>query len=193
MLKIDFGQSLNDHRAILILVKPVGYIGEKTFGNAFQEICQYSHAQVPNTTRTLQLKYAQQISPQFIEWSSFHSHRRVLGLICVAKCTDPRETDKLVGKINDLKSQFDSTLLDSRCFVLGCKNDDEARVRKNFVIINEQNTQEEIERNMAEFVASLFNVLESKRISKLSEKPDKVAIMYAPVEPDPYNGGEDSR
>jgi hypothetical protein len=193
MLKIDFDQSLNDHRAILILVKPIGYIGEKTFAKAFQEIYQYSHAQVPNSTRTLQLKYVQQISPQFIEWSSFHSHRRVLGLICVAKCTDPKETDKLVGKINDLKSQFDSTLLDSRCFVIGCEPEDEGKVRKNFVIIGEQNTQEEIERNMAEFVASLFNVLESKRICKLSEKPDKVAIIYAPVEPDPYNAGEDSR
>lgn len=193
MIKIDFGQSLNDHKALLILVKPVGYIGDKTFSQIFQEISSFSRAQVPNTTRTLHLKYAQQILPQFIEWSTFHSHRRVLGLICVAKCSDIKETDKLTGKINDLKSQFDSTLLDSRCFVVGCKSDDQATTKKDFILLNEENISEEIEKYMAELVASLFNVLESKRISKSAEKPDKVSAVYAPVEFETYSTGEDSR
>lgn len=193
MLKIDFGQSLNDHKSLLLLVKPVGYIGDKSFSQIYQEICQYRRAQVPNTTRSLHLKYAQQILPQFIEWSTFHSHRRVLGLICVAKCTDLKELEKLSGKINDLKSQFNSTLLDSRCFVIGCKSDDQTSVKKDFVVLNEENISKDIETNMAEFVASLFNVLESKRISKLSEKPDKMVLLYAPVEIDSTVTGEDNR
>lgn len=193
MLKIDFGQSLNDHKALLILVKRVGYIGDKTFTQIYQEICQYNRAQVPNTTRTLHLKYAQHILPQFIEWSTFHSHRRVLGLICVAKCTDVTETDKLVGQINDLKSQFKPTLLDSRCFVIGCKSEDQASTKKDFVILNEEKILEDVEKNMAEFVASLFNVLESKRISKLAEKPDKMSVIHAPVEVETFSTGEDNR
>ena len=193
MFRIDFRQRLEDHCGLLILVKPVGYIGSKRFDNVLNEIALYSRAQVPNSTRTLRLRYARRISPVYVEWSNFHAHRKVLGLICVAKCADVAEIDKLGPKMKELQTQFGTTLLDSRCFVLGCAADSQARVPKEFVLLSEDSFSEDLESHLAEFVASLFNVLESKRLTKLSDKAEKASHIFAPVEYDPSGMEFDSR
>ena len=193
MLRIDFRQSFEDHCGILILVKPVGYIGDKRFDNVFSEITKYTRAQVPNSTRTLHLRYSKRISPMYIEWSNFHAHRKVLGLICVAKCTDVAEIGKLEPKIGELHTQFSTTLLDSRCFVFGCQADNETKEPKQFVLIHEDDFSAQLERHLAEFIASLFNVLESKRLTKLTDKAEKVSHIFAPVEQDPGGLEFDSR
>ncbi|PFX14220.1 trafficking protein particle complex subunit 9-like [Stylophora pistillata] len=193
MLRIDFGQSLLDHSGVLILVQPVGYIGDKRFKAIFDEISTYRTAQVPNTTRTLNLRYSKRVSPQFIEWGNFHFHKRVLGLICVGRCTEISEVEKLEKAINEIKNPFSAILLNTRCFVFGCKSNDESKIRKDFALIRGEDHSEDLQSNLAEFVASLFNVLESKRISKLSEKIDKITLIQAPVEHEVFGGENDSR
>ena len=195
MLKVDFGQSLLDHCGILILVQPVGYIGDKKFKGIYDEISSYSRAQVPNTTRTLHLKYkcSKRVTPPFFEWGSFHFHKRVLGLVCVAKCSEIAEVEKLEKPINELKNHLSPILLNARCFVFGCKSSDGGKIRKDFVVIGGQDHSKELENSLAEFVASLFNVLESKRLSILSENVERFSLIQAPIEQE-FSGSEnDSR
>lgn len=193
MLRIDFGQSLLDHSGVLILVQPVGYIGDKRFKAIFDEISTYRTAQVPNTIRTLNLRYSKRVSPQFTEWGNFHFHKRVLGLICVGWCTEISEVEKLEKAINEIKNPFSAILLNTRCFVFGCQSNDESKIRKDFALIRGEDHSGDLQSNLAEFVASLFNVLESKRISKLSEKIDKITLIQAPVEHEVFGGENDSR
>ena len=193
MLRVDFGQSLLDHCGVLILVQPVGYIGDKKFKAIYDEISTYRRAQVPNTTRTLNLRYTKRITPQFIEWGNFHFHRRVLGLICVGRCSEISEVEKLEKSINEIKNPFSAILLNTRCFVFGCKSSDEAKIRKDISLIGGEDHSEDLQSNLAEFVATLFNVLESKRLSKLSEKIDKITLIQAPVEHEVFGGENDNR
>ena len=193
MLRVDFGQSLLDHRGVLILVQPVGYIGDKPFRAIYDEISGYRRAQVPNTTRILHLRYSKRVTPQFIEWGNFHFHRRVLGLICVGKCSEINEVAKLEKPVNEIKNPFSAILLNTRCFVFGCKSTKHAKVRKDFALISGEDHSRDLQSNLAEFVASLFNVLESKRLSKLSEKVDKIVLIHAPVEHETFGGENDNR
>ncbi|KAL9963219.1 hypothetical protein ACROYT_G032397 [Oculina patagonica] len=193
MLRVDFGQSLLDHCGVLILVQPVGYIGDKRFKAIYDEISTYRRAQVPNTTRTLNLRYTKRVTPQFIEWGNFHFHRRVLGLICVGRCSEISEVEKLEKSINEIKNPFSAILLNTRCFVFGCKSSDETKIRKDIALIGGEDHSEDLQSNLAEFVATLFNVLESKRLSKLSEKIDKITLIQAPVEHEVFGGENDNR
>ena len=193
MLRVDFSQSLLDHCGVLIFVQPVGYIGDKPFRAIYDEISRYRRAQVPNTTRTLHLRYSKRITPQFIEWGNFHFHRRVLGLICVGKCSEISEVEKLEKPVNEIKNPFSAILLNTRCFVFGCKSNDDVKIRKDFALIGGEDHSRDLQNNLAEFVASLFNVLESKRLSKLSEKVDKIVLIQAPVEHETFGGENDSR
>lgn len=193
MLRVDFGQSLLDHCGVLILVQPVGYIGDKQFRAFYEEISQYRRAQVPNTTRTLHLRYSKRVTPQFIEWGNFHFHKRVLGLICVGKCSEINEVEKLEKPVNEIKNPFSAILLNTRCFVFGCKSGGDVKIRKDFALIRGEDHCQDLQNNLADFVASLFNVLESKRLSKLSEKVDKILLIQAPVEQESFGGENDNR
>ncbi|KAK2547858.1 Trafficking protein particle complex subunit 9 [Acropora cervicornis] len=193
MLRIDFGQSLFDHCGVLILVQPVGYIGDKPFKSIYDEISGYRTAQVPNTTRRLLLRYAKRVTPQFLEWGNFHLHKRVLGLICVGKCSEVSEVEKLENAVNEIKNPFSAILFNTRCFVFGCKSTNDVKVRKDFALIGGEDPSRDLQNNLAEFVASLFNVLESKRLSKLSEKIDKIVLIKTHVEHESLGGENDSR
>ena len=83
--------------------------------------------------------------------------------------------------------------MNTRCFVFGCQSNDESKIRKDFALIRGEDHSGDLQSNLAEFVASLFNVLESKRISKLSEKIDKITLIQAPVEHEVFGGENDSR
>ena len=56
-------------------------------------------------------------------WGEFQCHRRVFGIVCFAKCNDPRELDELYKLYEDIKSQYGSTVYDSRLIVFGLDPD----------------------------------------------------------------------
>jgi len=77
--------------------------------------------------------------------------------------------------------------------VFGCKSTDDVKIRKDFALIGGEDHTKSLQNNLADFVASLFNVLESKRLSKLSEKVDKIVLIQAPVEHETFGAENDSR
>jgi len=111
----------------------------------------------------------------------------------VGRCSEISEVEKLEKSINEIKNPFSAILLNTRCFVFGCKSSDEAKIRKDVALIRGEDHSEDLQSNLAEFVATLFNVLESKRFSKLSEKIDKITLIQAPVEHEVFGGENDSR
>ena len=96
-------------------------------------------------------------------------------------------------QFDELKSHYRETLLDTRCFVLGCKAAEDAKISKGFVLVADEYTLDELEKQFAEFAASLFNILESKRIGKLSEKADKISLISAPLEQELISNDPDNR
>ncbi|XP_028405958.1 trafficking protein particle complex subunit 9-like isoform X2 [Dendronephthya gigantea] len=179
MLRIDFNQRFLDHRSILVFVKKLGAITEADFSELFNDISQLRTLELPNG-RTVHLRYTRHISHQFIEWGSFHMHRKLLGILSVAKTLD-EDIYPIKTAHESLKTWYGNTALHCRCFILGGKNTDETKDRE-LVFLNQDNVMKEIEKQMADYALSLFLVLESKKKDKSLEKPEKFAFLRSPLD-----------
>jgi hypothetical protein len=182
MLRIDFNQRFLDHRSILVFVKKLGAITESEFSELFDDISQLRTVKLPNG-RTVHLRYTRHISHQFIGWGSFHMHKKLLGILSVAKLLD-EDVSAIKTAHQGLKSWYGDTALHSRCFVLGCEDKSEDKRDREFVFLNKDNTMKEIEAQVADYALSLFLVLEGKRMDKSLEKPEKFAFLRSPLDGD---------
>ena len=181
MLRIDFNQRFLDHRSILVFVKKLGAITESEFSELFDDISQLRTVELPNG-RTVHLRYTRHLSHQFIEWGSFHMHKKLLGILSVAKLLD-EDVSSIKTAHESLKSWYGNTALHSRCFVLGCEDKTEdKRDNGEFVFLNKDNIMEEIEKEVGTYAMALFLVLESKRMDKSLEKPEKFAFLRSPLD-----------
>lgn len=185
MLRIDFGQTFLDHRSILVLVKKLGSINEDEFSQLFDDISQLRTVELPNS-RTVHLRYTRHISHQFVDWGSFHTHKKLLGILSIARCSPEKDLATIKEAHEKLKTWYSNTSLDSRCFLLGREKpeDEDRRELSEFVFLNTDNYMEEIEHQVADYAMSLFLILESKRMDKSLEKPDKVTLLRSPLDGD---------
>ena len=180
MLRIDFNQRFLDHRSILVFVKKLGAITEPEFSELFDDISQLRTVQLPDG-RTVHLRYTRHISHQFIEWGSFHMHKKLLGILSVAKLLDDDVTSVKTAH-ESLKTWYGNTALHSCCFVLGCQNVPDDNRDREFVFINKDNIMKEIESQVADYALKLFLVLEGKKMDKSLEKPEKFAFLRSPLD-----------
>jgi uncharacterized membrane protein len=65
---------------------------------------------------------------------------------------------------------------------LGCDDISEDKRDREFVFLNKDNIMKEIEAQVADYALALFLVLESKRMDKSLEKPDKFAFLRSPLD-----------
>ena len=180
MLRIDFNQRFLDHRSILVFVKKLGAITESEFSELFDDISQLRTVKLPNG-RTVHLRYTRHVSHQFIDWGSFHMHKKLLGILSVAKLLD-EDVSAIKTAHESLKTWYGNTALHSRCFVLGCDDISEDKRDREIVFLNKDNIMKEIEAQVADYALALFLVLESKRMDKSLEKPDKFAFLRSPLD-----------
>ena len=180
MLRIDFNQRFLDHRSILVYVKKLGAVTETEFTKLFEDISQLRAVKLPNG-RTVHLRYARHISEEFIDWGSFHMHKKLLGILSVARLLDDNISTLKTAHEN-LKTWVGNTALHSRCFILGCGNTSEENRDREFVFLNKDNIMKEIERQVADYALALFLVLEGKRMDKSLEKPEKFAFLRSPLD-----------
>lgn len=180
MFRIDFNQRFMDHRSILVFVKKLGAISETEFSELFEDISQLRTVKLPNG-RVVHLRYTRHISHQFIEWGGFHMHKKLLGILSVAKLLAEDEDISVIKIAHEsLKTWYGNTALHSRCFILG-SNSGEKRDRE-FVFLNKGNIMKEIEAQVADYALALFLVLEGKRMDKSLEKPEKFPLLRSPLD-----------
>lgn len=185
MLRIDFGQSFLDHRSILVLVKKLGSVREDEFSQLFDDISQLRTVELPNS-RTVYLRYTRHISHQFVDWGSFHTHKKLLGILSIARCSADKDLASIKTAHESLKTWYSNTSLNSRCFLLGYEKskDEGKREYGEFVFLNQDNLMKEVENEVANYAMSLYLVLESKRMEKSLEKPEKVTLLRSPLDGD---------
>lgn len=180
MLRIDFNQRFLDHRSILVFVKKLGAITEAEFSDFFEEISQLHTVKLSNG-RNVHLRYTRHISHQFIEWGSFHMHRKLLGILSVAKSLD-EDVSSLRSAHQSLKTWYGNTALHCRCFILGCKYKEKYVKDRELVFLNLDNIIEEIKAQIGDYALSLFLVLEREKTDKSLEKPEKFAFLRSPLD-----------
>ena len=142
--------------------------------------------ELPNS-RTVHLRYTRHISHQFVDWRSFHTHKKLLGILSIASCPPDKDLASIKSAHEKLKTWYSNTSLDSRCFLLDYGDVEQEETKKEmreFVFLNAANSMKEIERQVADYAMSLFLVLESKRMDKSLEKPEKVMLLRSPLDGD---------
>lgn len=130
--------------------------------------------------RTVRLRYKQSYSIENNAWGEFQAHRRLVGLITIARSFNDNEIESICELHNTIRDTYANTLFDSRCFVIG--NLSTTTTEKVVFFESEELCCEQIEARVQELITGLFWVLESKRLDRASEKMDKIPLLMAPFE-----------
>ena len=185
--------------------------------------------------RRLSLRYDRYYTQENNEWGDFQVHRKVLGLVCFAKCNNENEINELKKLYEGVKQQYNGTIFDSRLVIFGVDQKDGNKTgggeeegascdtsptnedKENLNVPNQNasssgqkpaltngggggrgnNEQskdgnilfytdidqcQDLEDRMKDFAASLFWVLEGKRLDRSHERLDKMPLLTTPFE-----------
>uniref|UniRef100_T1J6X1 Uncharacterized protein n=1 Tax=Strigamia maritima TaxID=126957 RepID=T1J6X1_STRMM len=140
----DYNQSAEDHQCLLVIVKQIGnQLKQKTFNQLYERICrlQYVRVHQDNTqgsgSRGIWVCYKRSYPVENNEWGDFQAHRKVLGFISVGKCTNQDELESLCRAHEAAKEKYSSTIIDSRCIVVGYSPDMESPSGDSSVSVEE--------------------------------------------------------
>ena len=200
MLRYNFRPSLVDHGQMLILVRQFYNCSDRDHAFVLKKLGVFTHALIEGSNRQMLLRFTKGYSRDVLEWGRIQIHRRPLGFIGVAcLSTDPtqqgKDYEKITHRFDNLISQYEAFLFDSRCIIVGPENPD-IKIDRNDVIYM-STADAEISNafvsSITDFVSSLFVILESKRIEKQSENFDRMLLPVAPCEQEQTSIDLDSR
>ncbi|CAH1247732.1 TRAPPC9 [Branchiostoma lanceolatum] len=181
----DYEQTAEDHQAVLVVVKPAGQINAKTFNHIFDRISRCRYVRLPDSQRSFCLRYKKSSPVENNVWGEFQAHRKVMGLLVVGKSATAADTGAVQERYNLLKELYASTLYDSRCLIFGMKQENGTNAKTNMVYYSSVEESFSLDETVREFAASLFWVLESKRLQAerlASDKSEKLPLLLAPFE-----------
>ncbi|XP_073536027.1 trafficking protein particle complex subunit 9 isoform X1 [Phyllobates terribilis] len=185
----DYMQCSEDHQTLLVVVQFVGVLKSDNFFKIYKRISSVSQVNVSNSQRALYIRYRHQYPVENNDWGDFQTHRKVVGLICVAECGLSNELSAILRKYEQNKEVYSSTLYDSRLFVFGLKEGLQDQSRTDVAVFPSYEDCESVEKWVEDFVQSLFIVLESKRLDRTSEKSgEKIPLLYVPYEKKDFVG-----
>lgn len=186
----DYMQCAEDHQTLLVVVQYVGVLKSENFFKIYKRISSVSQVNVNSSQRSLFIRYRHQYPVENNDWGDFQTHRKVVGLICVAECGLPNELASILRKFEQNKEVYSSTLYDSRLFVFGLKEELADKSRPEVALYPSYEDCESLEKRVEDFIQSfLFTVLESKRLDRTSEKSgEKIPLLYVPYEKKDFVG-----
>ncbi|CAH2286014.1 trafficking particle complex subunit 9 isoform X1 [Pelobates cultripes] len=185
----DYMQCAEDHQTLLVVVQSVGVIKNDKFFKIFKRISSVSQVNVNNNQRILYIRYRHQYPVENNEWGDFQTHRKVVGLICIAECNSPRELPHTFLKFDQHKEAYSSTLYDSRLFIFGLQGEFADQSRIDVASYPSCEDCDAMVKRVEDFIESLFIVLESKRLDRTSEKSgEKIPLLYVPYEKKDFVG-----
>jgi len=200
MLRYNFRPNLLDHAHILILVRSFYNCSDQDHNFALRKLSVFSHAIIKDSERRLLLKFTKGLNRDLLEWGRIQLHRRPLGFIGVARLSDdptqqPKDYEKIVHRFDNLISQYESFLFDSRCIIVGPENPAINNARKDVIYLplTDMEIGDGFLQAITEFVSSLFVILESKRVEKVSENFDRMVMPTAPCEQEQTVSDTDTR
>ncbi|XP_064652113.1 trafficking protein particle complex subunit 9-like isoform X2 [Lineus longissimus] len=137
----DYQQKVEDHQALLILVRQIGSkTKNKAFNRVYDRLTRVQCIRIPDQQRVIWLRYRKSYPPENNEWGDFQAHRKVFGMVCVGRCEELSDLEALQRSFEYQKKQYSSTLFDSRLFVLGM--DDKGKVFRKQPSIDSRDSRE---------------------------------------------------
>lgn len=93
---VDYGQTVEDHQSLLVLVRHTGSsLPAHLFRRVWERIRSLNSVHVQGQNRNVIVRYKRTYPTENNEWGDFQAHRKVLGLISVGKCVDHKEFEDL--------------------------------------------------------------------------------------------------
>ncbi|XP_006822919.1 trafficking protein particle complex subunit 9-like, partial [Saccoglossus kowalevskii] len=185
MSHADYSQRAEDHQSLLVLLKSVGPHKTKSYNKIFDRISRVTCVRMQDAKRNVFLRYKKNVPQTNNEWGDYQCHRKVLGLLCIGKCTSDSDLLNIQANFDSLKEGYKSTLYDSRCMVFGNSTQ---QTRPDFIVYPSFDDCQKLEDHVKEFAAAVFWVLESKRLDKSNDKGDKAPLLMAPFEKKDFVG-----
>ncbi|KAL0275029.1 UNVERIFIED_CONTAM: hypothetical protein PYX00_003017 [Menopon gallinae] len=203
----DYEQTSHDHCSLLVLIKHIGEeLKQKAFNRVFDKISKHNKIKIQDSsgiTREIWARYIKEYPVENNDWGDFQTHRRLLGLITVGKCSTQIELNELCRVHESLKVKYVSTLFDSQCILFGLtankcpvnsnvENPTPFTTPSNFktrgLFYPDFESATNLESHIHDFLSSLFWVLESKRQERCRERIDKLSLLLAPFEKKDFVG-----
>ncbi|XP_071804005.1 trafficking protein particle complex subunit 9-like [Asterias amurensis] len=182
----DYNQRAEDHQCLLVLVKPIIQLKTKLYSRIIDRATSVTYIQLPDSKRSLWLRYKQHMHLENNDWGEFQAHRRVAGVICLGKASCDIELATIYSNFETLKQTYRYTLFDARCFLFGMTQADAEKTasgsRPDVIYYSGFDNCEQLEDHVKDFASSLFWVLESKRLDRKNDKSDKLPLLMAPFE-----------
>jgi len=101
---VDFGQCADDHARILVLVLPAcGEMKPKRFNKIFERIARLESLNIPETSRSVHIRYRKYYAIENNAWGDFQVHRRAMGLIMVGSCEQQDSVEELFCYYEQMK------------------------------------------------------------------------------------------
>ncbi|XP_038052188.1 trafficking protein particle complex subunit 9-like isoform X2 [Patiria miniata] len=182
----DYGQRAEDHQRLLVLVKPLVQLRTKSYARIIDRVTSVTYIQLPDSKRSLWIRYKQHMHLENNDWGDFQVHRRVAGVICLGKASCDIELATVYSNFETLKQTYRYTLFDARCFLFGMTQAEAEQTasgsRTDVIYYSGFDNCEQLEDHVKDFVSSLFWVLESKRLDRKNDKSDRLPLLMAPFE-----------
>ncbi|KAI8776992.1 trafficking protein particle complex subunit 9 [Biomphalaria glabrata] len=121
---VDYNQTADDHQTLLVLIRHTGsQLPNQSFNHAYDKISRVDRIYVQGQKRNITIKYRKIYSSDFNSWGDFQSHRKVLGLVTIGKCSNHEEFGDLFSSYKSIKEEYASTIINSRLIVFGMNTD----------------------------------------------------------------------
>ena len=182
----DYTQRAEDHQTLLVLLRPLIQLKTKSYSRILDRVTSVSYVQIPDSKRSIWLRYKRLVHLENNDWGDFQAHRKVAGLICMGKASTEIELSTVYSNFDTMKQTYRYTLFDSRCFVFGMSQklveETAAGVRPDVIYYPSFEDCDQLEDHVKDFASHLFWVLESKRLDRMSDKNDRLPLLMAPFE-----------
>lgn len=121
----DYEQYSHDHAALLVLIRHLGsQLKPKAFIKFFDRLSKVTNVKITDSAglvRNISVRYVKEYPVENNDWGDFQTHRRLLGLISLAKYDSQLELNEICRVHESLKVKYNSTLYDTRCVLFGPK------------------------------------------------------------------------
>lgn len=125
----DYEQYSHDHAALLVLIRHLGsQLKPKAFTKFFDRLSKVTNVKITDSAgvvRNISVRYVKEYPVENNDWGDFQTHRRLLGLISLAKYDSQLELNEICRVHESLKVKYNSTLYDTRCVLFGPKKETE--------------------------------------------------------------------
>ncbi|GFS05209.1 trafficking protein particle complex subunit 9 [Elysia marginata] len=124
---IDYSQTAEDHRSLLVLVRHTGpHLHAECFNRIYERISCIKSVRVQGQNREICVRFRRSYSVEANSWGEFQSHRKVLGSITVGKCSDHAQFAELFASYSRHKEEYAASVINSRLVAFGLNSDGSA-------------------------------------------------------------------